>query len=316
MPHKEKELKKFNLKKLGYLLAVIASAFLIIVETGFYSGAIGFSPSNSIVKLFGIPAADTKSEFIEFCDVGQGDCTIIKSGERCAVIDFGPADDADSLYWHLKELGIAGIDFALVTHYHEDHLGGLCDIIERMPVENIIISEDFAEDCDRDTADRFYELVETNNPKIIRPEIGMKISVGNAQLEALFQSTLAKEENNRSIAFKLKFYNTAVLFTGDAESEAEEALINSGADITADILKLGHHGSSTSTGEKLLKAVNPFVAVASCGYNNYYNHPSQEVLERLCAESIKYYRTDLDGNIKVSFSKTDIYITTERQEKN
>lgn len=316
MPCEEKKLKKLNLKKLGYLLAAVVSALLIIIEVGFYSGAIGFSPSNSIAELFGISAKDAKSEFIEFYDIGQGDCTIIKSGDKCAVIDFGSADDADALYWHLRSLGISRIDYALVTHYHEDHLGGLCDVMERMPVEKIIISEDFAEDCDRDTADRFYELVKTNNPKIIRPEIGMSVSVGNAQLKIIYQNPLAEAENNRSVILKLEFYGTTFLFTGDSEAESEEALINSGADITADILKLGHHGSSTSTGENLLKAVNPGIAVISCGYNNYYNHPSDTVLERLMAYNVEYYRTDLDGNITLSFKDNVFYITTERQEKN
>lgn len=304
---------KKHFKKAATLFLSAVSVFLIIAEVTYWLGVSAFSPSKFVSDAFGASACGNESEFVEFFNVGQGDCTIIKSGDECAVIDFGLPDDSDALYWHLRELGITKIDFALVSHYHEDHLGGLCDVMEKITVKNIMISSEFAEDCDKETLDRFNDVLNQSESEIILPKIGTAVQVGNACIKIIYHNTSADEENNRSVIARMEFNGVAFLFTGDIETKVEKELINSDALISSDVLKVSHHGSSSSTCEDFIKEVNPTVAVFSCGYNNLYNHPSNKTVERLKSAGVTYYRTDIDGNIRVNFGENGFHISTERQ---
>lgn len=308
--------KKLSFKQISFYIVVFLVALSIVFEIAYHYNAVDFSPSKYIENIFSASSENSESEFIRFSDVGQGDCTIIKSKDKCAIIDFGGENASDKLYWELKSLGISKIDFAIVTHWHSDHLGGLCDVMEKMSVNNIVISETFADDCDFDTVNRFYSLLKTTDTKIINPETGMKTTVGSSVITVIYQNKTADKENNRSLITKVDFHNVSVMIMGDAETETEKGLINSGVDISADILKLGHHGSNTSTGIRLLEAISPDIAIVSCGYNNLYNHPSDKTVDRLISSGIKYYRTDFDGGITVKFNDNNFSVTTERQEEN
>ena len=129
-----------KLKKVALFLVVGVSVVLVVLELLFHLHITKASAFHSLLKATNCLQENDVSSFIEFCDIGQGDCTIIKSGKGNMVIDFGSADDSDELYFHLKDLGIKELDLAVVTHYHEDHLGGLCDLLERMTVKNILLS--------------------------------------------------------------------------------------------------------------------------------------------------------------------------------
>lgn len=301
-----------KLKNIAVIFAIGFSVLLVVFELLFSLNITSFSAFKSLLKATDCLQENSDSSFIEFCDIGQGDCTIIKSGDSNIVIDFGSADDSDKLYFHLKDIGIKELDLAIVTHYHEDHLGGLCDLLERMTVKSVLINSSFAEDCDESTVIRFKELSAQKNVRIVEPEIGVITNVGQSKIEVLSILKEATEENERSVCLKATFSNMSVVFTGDSQWEAETALLERGFSLKADILKLGHHGSSTSTSEKLLDAVDPSVVVASCGYNNSYNHPSQVVVDRIKSKGITLYRTDLDGNITVTTNKNNFFVTTDR----
>ena len=305
-----------KLKRVALILVIGVSVSLVVFELLFCLNLTNFSGFNSLLKATGCLQEDTDSSFIEFCDIGQGDCTIIKSGDSNIVIDFGSADDSDELYFHLKDLGIKELDLAVVTHYHQDHLGGLCDLLERMTVKNILINSSFAKDYDESAVTRFKELVSQKGVKVVEPNVGTIANVGQSKIEVLSVLKDASEENERSVCLKLTHYSLSVIFTGDSEQEAESALLESGIPLKADILKLGHHGSSTSSSEKLLDAADPSVVIASCGYNNLYNHPSKEVLDRIKNKGITLYRTDLDGNITVTVKEKNFLVTTDRGKEN
>lgn len=307
------------MKKLKFATLVFAvgtSVLLVIFEILFYLNIISISPFQGLLKVTGCLQENNDSSFIEFCDIGQGDCTIVKSADSNMVIDFGSADDSDELYYHLKSLGIKELNLAVVTHYHEDHLGGLCDLLERMTVKNILINSSFAEDCDKEVVTRFKSLVEEREVRLIEPQIGTAAMIGRSKIEVLSFLNNADEENERSVCLKVTLSNMSVVFTGDSQWEAETALLERGISLKADILKLGHHGSSTSSSEKLINAVNPSAVVVSCGYNNFYNHPANIVLERVKTKGIKLYRTDLDGNITVTPEEGGFSVSTDRGNKN
>ena len=253
------------------------------------------------------------ADFVEFINVGQGDCTLIKSGNEVAIIDFGVEASGKRIYKRLLEYGIESIDTAIITHHHSDHMGGFLKLAKKIEIKRLIIGNTTAEDGERDIYNSIISLARSMNIKIVLPQIGNIFKIGNASIEILAYDSAAPEENNRSVIFKLCILNNSLLFTGDAENTAELNLAKSEA-IKCDILKLGHHGSDTSSCTEFLKAVSPEITIASCGYDNDYNHPAADVVQRLKEYNIKYLRTDLNRSIRLTFNsnKNTYAVTTER----
>jgi competence protein ComEC len=312
----QKEKQKIILSKKAVAVVILSFAILtlLFIEASYKFGVINFSPSKYLENQFGTRAYDNQSTLVRFLDVGQGDCTIIKVKDKCAVIDFGVEDDFKVVYKALKELGVEKIDVAFITHLHKDHIGGFLNLPNLISVDNIVVNESAAEDFDKEQTERFFDLIEKYNINKITPTVGSSINLGGAAIEILYADNSAEKENNRSVVLKLNIEDAEILFTGDGEKSVEEELINLYPNLSADILKLGHHGSATSTNEEFIKQINPIVAVASSGYNNFYNHPSEMTISRLEEENIKYYRTDLDGDITITFAENSIKVETERRQ--
>lgn len=262
----------------------------------------------------GIDGADLKEDdfAIYYLDVGQSDCTIVKSGNLTMMIDSGTGDQIVNIKESLKSLKIDVIDYLVLTHPHEDHIGGAKDVIEYCTVKNVIMPRLSAENMVTTYCyESLLEAIAEHNINAIAAEPGFKFSLNNASVHIFAPLQQDENLNNMSIVLKIVYGETSFMFQGDAEKKVENALLKEDFDLTADVLKVGHHGSNTSSVDKYLKAVNPEVAIISCGKDNNYGHPHDEVLERIDNNDIDPYVTALSGNITLVSDGQSIKISTE-----
>ncbi|MFH1037148.1 MAG: MBL fold metallo-hydrolase [PVC group bacterium] len=234
---------------------------------------------------------------IHFIDVGQGDCTLIRcpSGETI-LIDGGRIWVYSFLIDYLRRAGVKKIDLLVVSHPHGDHYGGLFKVLETFPITTLLDSgkEDTSEHYER-----YLQTVKSHDDILFKlARAGDRLSFGDVQLLIMHPSyRLLESPNNCSIVVKLVYGDESFLFTGDAEEEAEMEMLSRGCNLKSGVLKIGHHGSRTSTGSSFLSRVAPREAVIPVGENNSYGHPTDQVLRRLQMRRITIYRTDRDGTI-------------------
>ncbi|HAA86429.1 MAG TPA: hydrolase [Kosmotogaceae bacterium] len=251
-------------------------------------------------------STDYEQLVIHFIDVGQGDAILIHMPcDSTILVDGGPRSAADNLLAYLFSLEIEKIDTMVATHAHEDHIGGLLAVFESEL--DVLVTFDSGYEHDSQLYRDFISLAEMYSE--IRPaERGLQVGVCSSlvDIEILHPPGPMGDANNSSIVIRLEFEDTAVLLTGDAESQAENSILEffEPSSIRSDILKIGHHGSRTSTTAAFLDAVNPDVAIIMVGENNSYGHPHEEVIMRLQSREIDIYRTDLHGTIVVTIDHT------------
>ncbi|QEK13540.1 MBL fold metallo-hydrolase [Crassaminicella thermophila] len=232
---------------------------------------------------------------VHFMDVGQADAIFIKKGQNTMLIDAGNNEDADWVVNYLKNQGIKKIDYVIGTHPHEDHIGGLDAVINSFDIGKVYMPKV------THTSKTFKDVihaVKNKGLKISNPVVGSKIALGDAKGVILApNSDKYKDYNNYSIVLKLTYGNTSFLFTGDAEGLSEKEMIDKGLNLSADVLKVGHHGSNSSTTLSFLNKVNPEYAVIMTGTDNDYGHPHKETMDKLKNKGIIVYRTDQNGTI-------------------
>lgn len=237
---------------------------------------------------------------VHYIDVGQGDSILIQVNDKNLLIDAGSGSSEDDVVNYLNKNNIKKLDYVLATHPHEDHIGGMDEVIE-----NFEVGEFYSPKVAANTK-TFKNMINELNKKNLKIKIvaeGMsdEFNLGEgAEVEVYTpMKGLYGELNNYSPIMKVSYGETSFLFTGDAEREAELEAISSVENLKSDVLKVGHHGSSLSTTEKFLEKVDPEVGVISVGEGNKYNHPTDETLSRLNDKSIKTYRTDIDGTVVI-----------------
>lgn len=244
-----------------------------------------------------------------FLDVGQGDSALILAGSNAMLIDAGDRGYGSGIVNYLKKQGVKKLDYLVLTHPHADHIGGAVEVINAFEIEKIIMPK--VEHTTR-TFENLLETIKSKGMKITAPIPGDEYELGSAKFKILApNSSSYKSLNDYSVVIRLTFGNTAFLFTGDAESTSESQILSKGFEIKSDVLKVGHHGSSTSTSDRFLKSVSPKYAVISVGKGNSYGHPTQEVLGRLDSYSVKVYRTDEVGTIVAVSDGTNITFDKE-----
>ncbi|MCI8331986.1 MAG: MBL fold metallo-hydrolase [Clostridiales bacterium] len=240
--------------------------------------------------------------YIHYIDVGQGDASLIALPDGSHIlIDAGPKSAASSLTRYLSDAGITTIDYVILTHPHEDHIGGAPSVFEAYDVKNVIMP-------DVTTNTRIFaqtlEAIEKEDCQNYIAEPGDVYPIGDtAEMTILGPMQTEKSNlNNSSIILRFVYGNTAFVFTGDAEEKAERKMLDAFADkpLACDFYQVGHHGSATSSTLELLEALKPTYAVISCGKDNDYGHPHSEITKRLDAQGIIYYRTDEKGSILFS----------------
>lgn len=249
--------------------------------------------------------SDTLKVYIT--DVGQADSILIRDGNYNMLIDAGNNSDGEKLVKYYKELGITSFKYVFASHPHEDHIGGMDDIINNFDIENFYMPDKLST---TKTFEDMLDALERRNLKYIVPKVNDKLSLNNSNIDVIYVGSDESDINDSSIVLKLNYFSNSFLFTGDLGSNKEKEILNSGANIKADVLKVGHHGSSYSTASLFLDKVNPSFAAISVGKNNIYKHPASSTLEKLNKRGIKVYRTDLDGTILFESNGKDISVST------
>ena len=217
------------------------------------------------------------------------------------LIDAGNNADGEKLVNYFNTLGIKKFDYVVGTHAHEDHIGGMDDIINNFEIDTFYMPNAIT------TTKTFEDVLDALENKQIAfntPEINKSFKFSNANITTLYTGTNTSDLNNTSIVLKLDYGSNSFLFTGDATSSIEKQIIDK--DIKSDVLKVGHHGSSYSSSISFIDKVNPKYAIISVGKNNIYHHPSDITINKLNDRNIKIYRTDIDGTILLTSDGSNI----------
>ena len=275
-------IKKYKLiKNIKSLIILLLSLLLIflIKSTFFYSN---LNDNPKVMK-------------VHFINVGQGDSILIQVNNKNMLIDSGPKDGKKKLLTYLESINLDTFDYIIATHPHEDHIGNMAYIINNYDVLNFYSPKAISN----------TSSFETMTEALIRKNLKIKVIKANTNSITLGENTLVEvfspnnesyeNLNNYSPIIKISYGNTSFLFTGDAEELAEKEAINNNSNLKSDVLKIGHHGSSTSSSLEFIEKVAPSISVISVGKYNSYNHPTDSTLEKL--ENTKIYRTDLNNNI-------------------
>lgn len=245
--------------------------------------------SNITDKKFEYIVDESKFQIIYF-DVGQADSTLIMNNGKTTVIDGGNDSDGDDLVKYIKSQKISKIDTVIATHLHADHIGGLDDIIDNFDIGTVYMPDTINTDKQ---VEEFLDAMERKKLNYEVPEVGEKFKNGLADCEVMAIDNKAKDLNNSSIVIQMNYLEQRYLFMGDSEKEVE----NSRDWNKVNVLKVGHHGSNTSSTERFLNQIRPEFAIISVGLNNKYHHPSTEILNRFKSLNTSIYRTDEDGSL-------------------
>lgn len=248
---------------------------------------------------------------VHFIDVGQGDCALVETNAGNILIDAGTSDSKDEIFEYIDSLGVTEFEYAIFTHPHSDHIGSASAVVDKYDFNNIMLPNAVS------TTKMYEKLltsIENENCNVILGEAGKSFELGGASIEIMAPSSSYDDEdlNNMSIVAKLTYGDVSFLFTGDAEKSSEKEILNSGYDVSADILKVGHHGSYTSSSADFLQKVNPSVAVISAGKDNEYGHPHDETVEKLNNIGADMYVTYEVGSVIVSTDGTAFSVSTEK----
>jgi competence protein ComEC len=256
---------------------------------------------------------------VDFIDVGQGASALITNGEFAVLIDGAEAEYSETITAFIKEKDIEKLDFIFATHPHSDHIGGLPDIIDTFSVGEIVMPK--IPDDDTPTTkiyENFLDAAYRNDAVLTETKAGDIFQIGQMSFTVLSpeDGESYSDLNDYSTVLMLSYGDTRWLFTGDAEKPVEKALVESGANLSADVLAVGHHGSANSSTADFLAEVSPQIAVISCGKGNDYGHPTDEALSRLGDYTDRIYRTDISGTIifKTDGETIAINENTEREE--
>ena len=255
--------------------------------------------------------SDSGALTVHFIDVGQADCILLESDGQFMLIDGGNREDSSLVVSYLEQQGVQTLEAVVCTHAHEDHVGGLPGVLAVFPTKAVYSpTKTYASNI----YDKFLYYVDQQGLEVTLPVSGTVLTLGDAQITILGPLKSYAETNNTSIVLKAVYGETSFLFTGDMEQEAEHDLLEAGLDLKADVLKVGHHGSHTSTGYRFLYEVEPTYAVISVGTGNDYGHPHKETLELYEDAGLPMLRTDALGTVLAVSDGREVTLTWEKQQ--
>lgn len=247
---------------------------------------------------------------VHFLDVGQADCILVENGDDTVLIDCGNYGDAQTVTSYLDGLGITQIDYFVTTRPHEDHIGCAATILRLYDVETLLKTQ---EESDTACYSAMMEQAAKSGTQIEYVQAGQTYFLSDSLFQIFGPVYIdGKAPNNNSIVLRYDYQSTSFLFAGDAEREEELAILEAGSKLDADVLKIGHHGSSSSTTYPWLLEIMPQYAIIMCGDGNEYGHPHEETMSKLRDADAETYRTDLNGTIVFVSDGTAMQIYTEK----
>lgn len=267
------------------------------------------SVSDNEAKPASVENSDVK---VHFVDIGQGDAALITSGSDAMLVDTGERDDKNTLIHYLEDSGIKSLKYFVITHPHSDHMGEASEVISEFETENIIMSKITGDAVPTSSIySKFLKTVKNQGKKITAAK-DEEYMLGDVKVSLFTTKEEHENLNNYSVLVKLTHGSNSFLITGDCEKEEEKEMINQGFDLSADVLKAGHHGSYTSSSGAFLKVVDPDYAVVSCGKDNKYGHPHEQTVKRLKKYASNYYCTADSGTIIFTSDGNDFRVSTEK----
>lgn len=313
---------KGKIRRLKRKIAVISLCiFVSLVSYAISYFPNGYLPSwDEIFDFFNLSTVSDKSSYdfnrydmsVHFLDVGKADSIYIHCNDKNILIDAGDIDVKNTVYEYLKKNHVEDIDLAIVSHPHRDHIGEMSKIINEFNIKRFIMPR--VPNSITPTFKTYEVMLNTlheNNITVEEPVVGDTFMVGDILVEILGPARGYDEINNNSIITRITYGEDRFLFVGDCEKEEESDLISSGFDFSADVLKVGHHGSKTSTTQKFLNAVNPKYAVVTVGKDSS-NLPKQSTIDRLDSNNIEVYRTDINGCVMFLTNGHGVNVKTQR----
>ena len=306
--------KKSNLKKQN-LITLIAAMLCIAVFVMFYSASFKNLSLDNAFEFFNTRSDKALSDdYIKIIDVGQGDSILIHSNGCTSLFDTGPVDTSNDICLDLEKQGIKHIDAMLITHLHMDHVGGLVKIIESYSIGNLIIPDLLNNAEGLPAAKNAKQAVVNSNGGVYTAIGGMNLNIGEFEITVLAYYNSLSDENNRSIIAMAEIDDIKFLLMGDAEKEAENAMLDDRINIDCDVLKVAHHGSNTSSQNDFIRKASPKYAVISVGEDNTYSHPHKDTTETLKKNGVTVYRTDRDGDVTFYIENGIMTVATEKGE--
>ena len=301
---------KFKYLAVLFSLFLVLSAYALSYNTPGSSGletTATISPTCTPTLLPTQPPADSTFS-LTYLDVGQGDAAVIACDGHYMIIDGGDKGCSSLMYSYLKQNGIYYLDIVVASHAHADHVGGLAGALNYAKAGLVLCP---VTEYDTEAFRNFAKAAAKNGPGITVPKKMDTYTLGSATVTVLGLN--AGEENDSSIVMSVAYQDKVFLFTGDAEREAEQAVLKDATELlAADVLKVGHHGSEDATTYPFLREIMPEFAVISCGKDNPYGHPHDNTLSRLRDAEVTVYRTDLHGDITITFKDGEWVVTTQK----
>ncbi|MGG7144299.1 ComEC/Rec2 family competence protein [Clostridium nigeriense] len=293
-------MKKHKGNKKAQLLTIIIFGIIAIFSAYFGKDIINTN--------LGIPTGVLE---ISYLDVGQGDAAYIKVNDFDILIDAGPKSDSDKLIQQLEEKNIDDFEIVIATHPHEDHIGGMTKIFEKYDVESFYMPKV------TNTTKTFENMMKAVSNEGLKANVikeGTSFELGEgARIDVYSPIQESYDDlNDYSPIMKLTYGDKAFIFTGDAEKVVEEEVVKKYSnELKADVIKFGHHGSSTSSTKEFIEAISPKYGIISCGIDNSYGHPHRETLQIIDDMGIEAYRTDKQGQITITSDGNNIEIKTQ-----
>lgn len=307
--------KRSPLVKILAVVVILIGSFFGIWELGDFIPSDTTTPTTQqtedVTQPTKPPAVAVEGALtVTMIDVGQADSFLLVQDGMTALIDCGTRYDGDEILAYLNSLNITKLDYVIGTHPHDDHMGGMLEVIQGIEVGKLIVPK---VEKNKVTSN-WYKALEADykNQNVIYPTVGDVYNLGDATMTVIGPlEQYPSNVNNYSIIIMVSFGEMDILFTGDAETGVEKMLLDSGVNLDAEILKIGHHGSDTSSSDAFLDAVSPEYGLLSAGVGNKHDHPIGEIMERYEERDIEIYRTDQSGTVTLTITSDSVEFSCE-----